>query len=320
MVEVGIDRVPDDQHRGWGWCAVGALAYRPVPQVSKPGNPEGNEMVTELLADEWVDQMESLSKEVKAAARNLKAHEARYLVDTYYEIQDQRKRTTNQQRAVEGDGEVPVLAEWLARQSATLENNVKKLLQGYAEANTVGQWSLSQVGVGPVIAAGLLAHIDISKAATVGAIWRFAGLDPSVEWGKGEKRPWNAKLKVLCWKMGDSFVKNSNRETCIYGHIYRERKAMEVDRNERKLFSDQAAASLESKKFKESDTKARYKAGMLPDGRLDLRARRYAVKLFLSHWHHVAFESAYGMPPPKPYILTRDDHTHYLAPPNWPMA
>ena len=53
-----------------------------------------------------------------------------------------------------------------------------------------------------------------------------AGLDPTVTWGKGERRPWNAELKVLCWKLGDSFVKVSNKEGALYGRIYRERKAL----------------------------------------------------------------------------------------------
>jgi hypothetical protein len=44
----------------------------------------------------------------------------------------------------------------------------------------------------------LLARIDIVKAPTAGHIWRYAGLDPTVRWNKGEKRPWNAGLKVLC--------------------------------------------------------------------------------------------------------------------------
>ena len=60
---------------------------------------------------------------------------------------------------------------------------------------------------------------------------------------------------------------------------------------------------------------------MLPPAHIHARAKRYAVKLFLSHWHHVAYMIEYdGQEPPKPYILNQDGHTHFLAPPNWPMA
>lgn len=87
-------------------------------------------------------------------------------------------------------------------------------------------------------------------------------------------------------------------------------------------FADQAARSLEEKKFR-ADTVARqwYEQGKLPPARIHIRAQRYAVKLFLAHWHHVAYEVRYGAPPPKPYIIEHDAaHTHFKAPPNWPMS
>lgn len=273
------------------------------------------------------EQLDSLTAEIREAARHLSAHEARYLVDTYYQMQEDRKRSNNQERSLTEAGEPSVLMSWMAQNHTKTEGNIKRLLQAYAEGSPVGSWSMSQLGIGPVIAAGLLAHIDISKAPTVGHIWRFAGLDPTVTWGKGEKRPWNARLKVLCWKIGDSFVKVSGRENAYYGKVYRARKALEVERNDAGKFADLAAATLAAKKMGDNVTRKAYEAGKLPDGRLDLRARRYAVKLFLSHWHHVAYEVANGAPPPLPYIFTDQakamglgDHVHYEAPPNWPMA
>jgi hypothetical protein len=38
------------------------------------------------------------------------------------------------------------------------------------------------------------------------------------------KRPYNEKLKVLSWKIGESFVKVRNRPQDVYGKIYVERK------------------------------------------------------------------------------------------------
>ena len=113
-------------------------------------------------------------------------------------------------------------------------------------------------GVGPVIAAGLLAHIDITRANTAGSIWRFAGLDPTSEWKKGTKRPHNAALKTLCWKLGESFVKISGKEDSVYGKLYKERKAEESAKNERGEFADQAKQKLE--KFKIGKTTDAYKA------------------------------------------------------------
>ena len=139
-------------------------------------------------------------------------------------------------------------------------------------------------------------------------------------WGKGEKRPWNARLKVVCWKAGESFVKVQNNDRDIYGTVYAERKALEQARNAEGLFADQAAAMLERKRIgKDTEAYKWYSQGMLPPAHIHARSTRYAVKLFLAHWHHVAYETEYAEEPPKPYVLTQLDHAHYIAPPNWPM-
>ena len=139
------------------------------------------------------------------------------------------------------------------------------------------------MGVGPIAASGFLAYIDIAKAPTVGHIWRFAGLDPTVSWNKGCKRPWCAALKRQAWLLGESFVKVSGREADVYGKVYKVRKELEVSRNTAGLYAEQAAHALLTKKYDPS-TEA-YKAyieGRLPDARIHMRAKRYAVKLPLS--------------------------------------
>jgi hypothetical protein len=259
---------------------------------------------------------------IRDIAAGLTADQARWLVDYYYAIQDYRIQAAGQVRAVdqEADEASFVIGEWLSGETLRLENEIKRALDTYSSESVPGQWAKSICGIGPVIAAGLLAHIDIEKAPTVGHIWRFAGLDPTAVWGKGEKRPWNAKLKVLCWKIGDSFVKQQSRVSDIYGKVYVARKAQEVERNEAKLFAGQAEATLREKKIRATETRAWYEQGMLPPGRIDLRARRYAVKLFLAHYHHVAYVDHFGQDPPKPYVLVQLGHTHFIQPPNWPLS
>jgi hypothetical protein len=43
------------------------------------------------------------------------------------------------------------------------------------------------------------------------------------------------------------------------------------------------------------------------------------VKLFLAHYHHVAWTLATGTPPPKPYVISILGHADFIAPPNFPM-
>lgn len=232
--------------------------------------------------------------------------EARYLVDAYYMMQKDRIRSESQARAM-GDEPHQVLG-WLATQSDVLEAQIRRALAAYAESQELGRWALAVVGIGPVIAAGLLAHIDMTKAPTVGHIWRFAGLDPTSKWERGQKRPHNADLKRLCWLIGESFVKVSGREDAFYGKIYKARRAYEQRRSDAGELSDQAARIVAARPTHAQ--RATYAAGALPDGHLHARAKRYAVKLFLAHYHEQGCRIVRGEEPPLPYPIAHLRHVH----------
>lgn len=246
-----------------------------------------------------------------AHAQMLDPQEARYLVGMYYQLQGERITMANQVRALKSADKPTDLHEYFAQQFVVLEGQARLALKDFAEASPTGQWALAQVGIGPVITAGLLAHIDPTRAPTVSSVWRFAGLDPSMVWGKGEKRPYNADLKVLCWKIGDSFVKQKGRPGCFYGHLYEKRKEVEVSRNAAGDFANQAAATLEAKNITDPKTLAAYRDGKLPDGRIDYRARRVAIKLFLSHFWQTYREER-GLDTPLPYAFDIMGHGHYI--------
>lgn len=265
-----------------------------------------------------IEALRPLDRDTRSAAATLGDDEARYLVDTYYQLQDFRKATSNQTRALSTaeNPEPHATVGFFAGQFDVLERQVARALDAYSAAQPMGQWARAHVGIGPVIAAGLLAHIDIERANTAGAIWRFAGLDPTVRWEKGQRRPWNASLKVLCWKIGDSFVKQQGREGCFYGHLYVERKVFEVARDEQGGNAATAAATLEQRTIRDKALKETYESGHLPAGRLDLRARRWAVKLFLAHYFEEAYRLHHGTEPPLPYAIAHMDHAHRIDPPN----
>jgi len=273
-----------------------------------------------MNTDDRIELVTKVNKDLRNAASALSSSEARYLVDSYYDAQELRIRTSAQMRESSKAGEPNEIIEWNMENYMTIEGGIKSTLNQYVKSTEAGQWMLSIHGIGPVISAGLLAHIDINKAPTVGHIWRFAGLDPTVKWEKKTRRPWNADLKVLTWKIGQSFMKLRGYDNDVYGKVYEERKAYEIDRNEAGGNAETAARQLTEKNYAKNDTRDKLESGKLSDGQIDARARRYAVKLFLSHFHHVLFESTFKKAPPKPYIIEHGGHTHFLAPPNWPMA
>ncbi len=267
-----------------------------------------------------IEELDALTNSIRRQASEMGAQEVRFLVDTYYQMQERRKTSANQTRALREAGDPIALVDHFEKQDAYSEKKIRQMLQAYAEGKLEATWAMSIRGIGPVLAAGLAAHIDISMAPTVGHIWRFAGLDPTLPWNKGEKRPFNAKLKTLCWKIGESFVKVSNHDDDIYGKVYAARKRLEAERNEAGQLAEQATAKLDKFRIgKGTEAYKAYSVGKLPPAHIHSRAKRYAVKLFLAHYHHVAYEIAYGQAPPKPYILTQPGHAHYIAPPNWPL-
>lgn len=308
------------------------------------------------------DELARLTTDIKKATRTLERREARYLVDTYYQLQDYRISSDNQIRSMGKDGEPHLTLDFFSQQMATLENQVRSVLDTWTNTEPLGVWAKSITGIGPVIAAGLLAHIDIAKAPTVGHIWRYAGFDPTVTWEKGQKRPWNASLKVVCWKAGESFVKVSTNKNDIYGHFYVERKAMEIERNDSVLPKPKGATVTEygpansghgtfvldgeavscyqfggknsndwyyggnakaafdvlARKKIGADTDAikSYRIGKLPPAHIHARAKRYAVKLFLAHFHEVGYRLHFGEEPPAPYPIAHLGHTHRIPAPN----
>lgn len=197
------------------------------------------------------------------------------------------------------------LVTWAFEEFETVEELIKKAMDVWTDNDVVGAWSKSIIGIGPVIAAGFLAHIDPTRSPTVGNLWSFAGLNPEQVWAKGQKRPWNARLKVLAWKLGESFAKFRSHEEDVYGKIFEKRWELEKERNASGMFKDQAVASLEKKTYdKKTEAHKAYAKGELPKARIYLRAKRKAVKIFLSHWLVVATWVKLQKLPPQPYSLT----------------
>ena len=237
------------------------------------------------------------------------------LVRDYMDYQEQRLRLMAQMvKDKEFDRESPVRSvafeffQWA-------EEVIKKGLEEVTEKDPIGKWCKSHLGVGPVISSGFLSYIDIEKAPTAGHIYSYAGLT-GVKWEKGQKRPWNPDLKKICFYLGESFIKVSGNPDAFYGKLYRIRREIEVEMNERGDHKELAAYYLKNMNYRDdtSITKIAHMQGKLVDGHLTRRAARWAVKMFISHLHKVWFEKHYGRPAPLPYAIAHLNHAHMLEP------
>lgn len=260
---------------------------------------------------------DKMRKDVRSLAVNFDRSSVRELVATYYRIQEDRIALASQARELQKSNSPYELVEYLSHQLSYMEDSLKGPLKTFAESYAVGNWALSQYGIGPVITSGLIAHIDIDKAATAGSVWRYAGLDPTMKWEKGELRPFNAELKVLSWKIGQSFMKFSGRDQCFYGKLYLQDKKRRVELNENGAYAERAKEILASKNWKANKSSETLKSGKLPAAQIDAQARRFAVKIFLSHFHSVWYEDHYNKPAPRPYTISHMDHVHMIEIPNY---
>lgn len=261
-----------------------------------------------------------LTKDLLKAAETIQDDEARYLIRCYYIMQQQRMRAASQIRSMSKDNKPNSVIGWYFDNSKTLEGVVASALAIHAKQQPLGRWAMSVCGIAHIFASGLAAHVDVT-VPTPSNIWRFAGLDPTITWGKKEKCPWNADLKTICWNMGESFVKQQNRKHDFYGKFYRDRKGVEREKNESGEYAGQAKKALETKRYgQQTVAYAYYKKGKLPPAQIHSRAKRYAVKIFLSHYHAVGQFIKLGRLPAKPYAFVFMGHAHLIAPPNMDLV
>lgn len=128
------------------------------------------------------------------------------------------------------------------------------------------------------------------------------------------KPPYNTELKKYMYLIGDAFMKVSGRGS-LYGQLYAQRKADEIDKNNKGLYADQAKRLLQNNNYDKS-TKT-YKAlseGKLSDAHITQRAKRYAVKLFISHVYEAMYWEAHHKEAPVHYVLEFGGHHDYIAP------
>lgn len=255
-----------------------------------------------------------ISKEVVLQAGKLTNPEARFLVSQYYDMQNMRKRADMQIRHL-GDKVLPTLLQYTADSAAMIEAQLVKGLKNFAESDPVGLWMLAQDGVGPVIAAGMLAHLDIEKAPTAGHFWSFAGLDPTRKWEKGQKRPWNADMKQLCYHLGECAKRISWKEDAFYGRFYLERKKLIEERNATGGYAERAKTFF----TKSAEWKKVLEESKLPAGNLDRQACNITAKIFLSHLHAVMYWNRYHRAPAKPFAIAVLGHAHEVRIPKIEM-
>jgi hypothetical protein len=182
---------------------------------------------------------------------------------------------------------------------------VKKLLADHPAF----PWFSKVKGVGNENIAKVISLIDINKADTISALWKYAGYGVD-ENGKpdrlkkGEKLHFNKTLKTMCYRLGVSLLKahGISKTGTKFGCDYENEYAFEVSEAKRLGFKIADINDIPKGKEKE------YRNSL----HVHNRAFRKMIKHFLSClWLY--WRKAEGLPIRDPYAIEKLGHTHLIV-------
>jgi len=220
----------------------------------------------------------------------------RSLVDTRdRQIQKARIQFGNRLSAIDrqADGASPrqraILVKW-CEHFEQLEKSLDKDIAELAGEYVIFEHVTSVRGVGKLLAAKLIAMIDIHVPDTPSALWKYAGY--SVTDGerdrprKGEKLPYNSRLKSTCYLIGVSMIRTGSPYRQVYDAAKEQYNATRPDWS---------------------------------PSRIHMAAMRKMIKIFLVHlW--LVWRELEGLPTRQPYVQEKLGHTHIITPQEmgWP--
>lgn len=210
------------------------------------------------------------------------------------------------------------------------ENEYKKLMGEFVENEILYKEFLGKIkGISAILSANMLKEFGYCEQAPyISSLWKYVGMH--VEEGeaptrkKGEKLSFNSKLRTLCYKISDSFVK---QRTPFYRDIYDKEKERQVGMMNEVLNNLSKEQEKELKKIKKRKEKRDFFNQFNPKAPVSLlnaemRARRKMVKIFLAHYWQASKELSQGVREnqyrvAKPYVEEKLNHKHIS---NWREA
>lgn len=212
---------------------------------------------------------------------------ARALVDLRDRIiQKARIQFSNRLSAIDRGTDNPTyrhyIEQWMTK-FQLLEDELDSSIKDLADDFPIVEYMCRVKGVGKTLALKTVVMIDIHRADTISALWRYAGY--AVINGerekpvKGEKLHYNIRLKTTCYLIGSSFLRSGSPYRDIY---------------------DKAREEYESR---EDWTKLhKHNAAM-----------RKMIKVWLSHlW--LVWRKLEGLPVSDPWIVAENNHHRLYTP------
>jgi len=213
------------------------------------------------------------------------------------------------------------------------EEEYKKLMMEFVENEPIYTEFLQHIiGISAVLSSNLIKEFGYCENAPyISSLWKYCGMHvvdgEAPKRKRGKQLDFNLRLRALCWKIADSFIK---QRTPFYRGIYDKEKARQNELLESALgkMSDEEKKEFEKIKGKGTEEKKRKfmdkfdKKAPLSKKHAEMRARRKMVKIFLAHYWQASKELSQVVEETqvniaKPYVQAKLKHKHIS---NWREA
>jgi len=201
------------------------------------------------------------------------------------------------------------VTEGVMKKAKEFEDWLNEQLAVQVKAHPAYLWFVKIKGIGNVNIGKIIAEIDIRKAKTISALWRFAGFavgpDGHAERRKkGEKSHYNQTLKTMVWRACKSLI----RVRGPYYDFYAAEKA-----KLRRRFEAEGKEIVPSSKLPKINGKRSENDQVVALGHIEMMAFRKMAKLFLAHlW--LKWREAEGLPVSMPYSIGIQGHSDFIGP------
>lgn len=240
----------------------------------------------------------------------------RELISAYYDMENISEKYKNRSKTISKLDSPNDLLKLYREQIRNNKYSLAYIFKNYANNFISGKWTLSQYGIKPVHAATLLAYVDVTKSPTVNSLWRYSGLDPNYN----KNNNWNNELKFMSNKLGEIFQSLQDNTQSIYGQLYSVDLERRISKNDLKEYAEKAEQILQSKHVDKNSTEYEcLTEGYLSINHIEAQAKRFAVKIFLSHYHAIAYQENYGVKPVRSDNLQTPNGSTRIDIPNNPF-
>lgn len=234
-----------------------------------------------------------------------------FLVNTTLAIEKLRiaaeVRQTHLKNNKREDPETDALFERINNLEEYVDERIGKLLS----LHPAYPWFSRVKGIGKENIAKIVGLVDINKAQTISALWKYAGFH--VQDGHaphpipGQKLEYNKQLRSMCWRVAGSLMKAGGHGGKFYQYYLqqKERLTKRYELEGKKIVPADELPKEKGKSFEPPD--------MISEIHVHNQALRKMIKLFLSClW--IAWREAEGLPIREPYVHEYKGHTKIVRP------